>query len=179
MWIISLLSKIYWLWCDKYVIELVQHNGMECSAKLCTRVKNASYVTSWKTVLVVKVTVAQLVSAPPLTDTKDPIPLLKNIPEPLYFFSVRLNSILQLVCRSSKWYLPFTFSDQYLLCISPSFTVTTGLQMAKVGKVFKRHDVYPALHCADGSDFLGVLPTLFLACISLINKTNNRHSFSK
>jgi len=147
---------------------------MECSAKLCTRVTNTSYVTSWKTVLVVKVTVAQLVSAPPLTETKGPVPLLKNIPEPLFFFSVRLNSNLQLVRRSSKWYLLLRFSDQYLLCISSSFTVTTGLQLAKVGEVFKRHDVYPALHCADGSDFLGVLPILFLACISLMNKTNKR-----
>jgi hypothetical protein len=47
--------------------------------------------------------------------------------------------------------------------------------MAKVGKVFKRLDVSPALHCEDGSNFLGVLPILFLACISLMNKTNNRH----
>jgi len=69
-----LLSKIYWLWFDKYVIELIQHNGMECSVKLCKRVTNASYVTASTTVLVVNVTVAQLVSTPPLTETKGPIP---------------------------------------------------------------------------------------------------------
>jgi hypothetical protein len=51
--------------------------------------------------------------------------------------------------------------------------------MAKVGKVFKRHNVSPALHCADGIDFLEVLPVLFLACISVMNKTKNRQSFSK
>ena len=65
---------MYWLWFDKYVSELIQHNGVECSVQLCKRVMNASYVTPWKTVLVVKVTVAQLVSAPPLTETKGPIP---------------------------------------------------------------------------------------------------------
>ena len=60
IWIISMLSKIYWLWFDKYVIELIQHVGMECSVKLCKRVTNASHVTSWKTVLVVNVTVANV-----------------------------------------------------------------------------------------------------------------------
>jgi hypothetical protein len=33
--------------------------------------------------------------------------------------------------------------------------------MAEVGKVFKRHDLSPALHCADGSDFLGYFHFLF------------------
>ena len=47
---------------------------MECSVKLCKRVTNASYVTASTTVLVVNVTVAQLVSTPPLTETKGPIP---------------------------------------------------------------------------------------------------------
>lgn len=34
-------------------------------------------------------------------------------------------------------------------------------------RFLKRHDVSPAFHCADGSDFLGVLTLIFLAYISL------------